>query len=192
MKPKFLSIAIVIIGILLSITRHIGMTINLTKALVLGAVLLIVFVITIIKYNRVLNERDELVIDVNSNEKSRIQKLANSSGVDLSELDFDEKKKFFLITISIGLILALYLGFKYKRITDTYILGKAAKKTAEWQKEIYIESYTANDGFFKLEGYAFNFEIFFICLIVTIVIALFIWNTVYYDRLKNYVQNIRR
>lgn len=182
MKTKLLSIFIVVLGILLSIVKHNAFSIWDIDLTLLDSITItssILFILAILFFNYRL--------DGYGTQNSKKIKLRNFKATDVNE-----KNKFFGITIASGILIALYLGFRFKRISNTYLLGKAAKKQAEWQKEIFIQSYTANDGFFKLKGYSFNYEVFFLSLILIIGIAVFIWNTVYYEKLKNYLKSIRR
>lgn len=186
MKNKLLALTIIALGILLALIKYNGFNIWEVDSFpvdlfsVLGS---ICCVLAISIYNLSLNAEGQSV-DYSFNRMS-LDLNPNSSSL-------NERNRYFISMGSIALFSALYLGFKNKILTSTYILGKAAKKKSEWQKDAYLQSQLADDGFFELTHHSFNYEIFFIVLILVAVVSIVIWNTVFYDRIKGYINSIKK
>jgi hypothetical protein len=103
-----------------------------------------------------------------------------------------ERTKYYLITIGISFFIGCYLGFKFKKFSNLYYLGRAAKKKAEWQRNTYLESITADDSFFTLTNYSFNWELFLLTIFILVLMVYLIRNTIYYEKIKDYIKSIKR
>ncbi|MDE0599487.1 MAG: hypothetical protein OSB51_09970 [Dokdonia donghaensis] len=186
MKNKLLAFTIIALGILLSLIKYNGFNIWEVDSLpldlfsVLGSVCC---VIAITIYNLSLTGEGESV-EFSFNRLSLDLKPNSSS--------LNERKRYFISMGILALFSALYLGFKNKTLTNTYILGKAAKKKSEWQKDAYLQAQLADDGFFELTHHSFNYEIFFIILILVAVVSIVIWKTIYYEKIKHFIKSIQR
>src|SRR5690606_33181189 len=147
-------IPIIISGVLLVILPR-GSYFDSFNELILYFILVTaVFIGCIIWFNKQL---------ISKNHKSapfNLPKIIQSK-LNLPNINFngDSSKNYYLKILGTWFIIALYLGFKYKSIADSYFLEKAAKKDSKWQSDLFIESYKSGDNFFKLKGYYFNWEV---------------------------------
>lgn len=189
MKQKIIISIIVLCGITLSVLKYNGFDIWNLPRITFNTILLsssVLFLLGIIILNTSNNQKK-----VREKEGSEIEPKNSFLPTDYIK-SLSERTKYYLITIGISLVLVTYLGFKYKNITDGYILNLAAKKENKWQSDLLFESYKSNDNFFTLKGYSFNWEIFIISFIILFAIAYFIRNTVYYEKIKDYLKSIKR
>ena len=197
MKNKIFKFLIIISGIILSVIKYIGFSNwELPFNVMVGSsiIFVIIFIISIIFFNETLNERLKILKSNKSNiEKEQIdinkRIIKNNTYSSISELS--KKKKYYLIVISSSLIFSTYLGFKFKKFTDEFSLYDAAYMDTKWQRDTYLESITANDSFFTLNNYSFNWEIFIISTLFILAIAFIIRNTIYYEKIKIYIEEIK-
>ncbi len=189
MKQKIIISIIVLCGIILSVLKYNGFDIWDLPRITFNTILLsssVLFLFGIIILNT--SNTQKIIL-----EKEVSEIVPNNPFVTTDYIkSLSERTKYYLITIGISLVVVTYLGFKYKSITDGYILNRAAKKANKWQSDLLIESFKSNGNFFTLKGYSFNWEIFIISFIILFAIAYFIRNTVYYEKIKDYIKSIKR
>lgn len=183
MKNKVLSIIIFICGSILSIIIYNGFNIwNIEST-----ILTVLFILTLLLFIGciVLLNNNSISMQAYMNKKSEIISLKDFKGL-------NKKKKYYLFLFSISFVISTYLGFKFKSLSNPYYIKKALRKDNLWQKETYIESIKIQESFFGLKNFDFNWEVFLITSLSFIVIVLFIGNTIYYDKISNYIDKIKR
>lgn len=75
--------------------------------------------------------------------------------------------RYYVFGFISSLLLSLYFGFKFKKYINETVLRKASLKQTKWQRDSYLEYQQANDSFFDLTNYNFNWEVFLFILLLS-------------------------
>lgn len=197
MKNVIYKSVIILSGVLLSVIKYNGFNIwelEFNTLTILFIFFTITLVLGIVLYNYNLNNKIAISTTPENNisEPEIYINEGSTNSIKDKFLELSERTKYYLIVICSSLLFITYLGFKFKRFNNVRILKKAARKNAKWQRDTYMDSVTVDDSFFTLKGYDFNWELFIISFLLIIVFAYIIRNTIYYDKIKKYIKEIKR
>tara|TARA_A100000171_G_scaffold20297_2_gene18712 strand:+ start:33704 stop:34276 length:573 start_codon:yes stop_codon:yes gene_type:complete len=188
MKKKLLSFCIVIFGIILVFIKYNAFDIWTIDPVFLGFITVsstLLCLCSIVLFNI-----------KNQNFQTGNNHIANdvkSEALNFpAKVNFDGKLKYYLAIGIPLLVLSTYLGFRQKTINSVYVLNRASKKSAKWQRDDYLASEKAKDGFFDLTGYQFNLEVFLATFLIILILAFVIRNTIYYEKIRTYLKSIKR
>ncbi len=110
--------------------------------------------------------------------------------------------KYYILSIVISVFISNLLAYKFKKLTDNDYLYRALRQDTKWEHDAYLEMINARYSFFHLttvfqngnsiEIYSYNWEVFFVSLFIMVVVLVIIHNTIYYDKLLQFIYRIKR
>lgn len=120
----------------------------------------------------------------------------------LEKLKLLKVHKFYAFAFVFSLMISNLLGYKFKKLTDFFILRDALRKDTKWEYDAYLDMIYSDYSFFHLntvyangrtvEVFSYNWEVFTTSLFLLMGLAIFIGETIYFDKLNQFFKNIKR